>query len=93
MGEYLLTDGVHRLRFLPPTEIARMGLFTVFELFLVVLTFYSILRFEGGTRIVVPILCLVVVFLLERLQRRLQEEEEAKRRLLRYAREDLSKRL
>jgi len=78
---------------LPSMEVARMGLFTVFELFLVVLTFYAIVRFEGGTRILVPILCLVVIFLLERLQGRLREEEEAKRRLLRYAREDLSKKL
>ncbi len=45
-----------------------MGIFSLFELFLVLFTFYAILKYEGGMRIIVPILCLAAVFLFERLQ-------------------------
>jgi len=68
-----------------------MGIFSLFELFLVLFTFYAILKYEGGMRVLVPILCLVAVFLFERLQGRLQEDEEAKKRLLRYKLEDYRK--
>jgi len=68
-----------------------MGVFSLFELFLVLFTFYAILKYEGGMRILVPILCLVAVFLFERLQGRLKEDEEAKKRLLRYKLEDYGK--
>ena len=65
-----------------------MAVFSLFELFLVIVTFYEILKFEGGTRIIVPVLCLTVVFLFERLQGRMKEDEEARKRLLRYKLED-----
>ena len=68
-----------------------MGVFSLFELFLVLFTFYAILKYEGGMRILVPILCLVAVFLFERLQGRLKEDEEAKKRLLKYKLEDYGK--
>ena len=68
-----------------------MGLFSLFELFLVVFTLYAVLKYEGGMRILVPIMCLVAVFLFERLQARLQEDEEAKKRLLKYRLEDYRK--
>lgn len=68
-----------------------MGVFSLFELFLVLFTFYAILKYEGGMRILVPILCLVAVFLFERLQGRLKEDEEAKKRLLKYKLEDYRK--
>ncbi len=68
-----------------------MGIFSLFELFLVIFAFYAIIKFEGGSRIVVPSLCLVVVFLFERLQGRLKEDEEARKRLLRYKLEDHNK--
>ena len=68
-----------------------MGVFSLFELFLVLFTFYAILEYEGGMRILVPILCLVAVFLFERLQGRLKDDEEAKKRLLKYKLEDYRK--
>ncbi len=68
-----------------------MGIFSLFELFLVVFTFYAVVKFEGGAKIVVPALCLAVVFLFERLQGRLKEDEEARKRLLRYKLEDHKK--
>ena len=64
-----------------------MGIFSLFELFLIMFTFYAILKYEGG-RILVPILCLIAVFLFERLQGRLKDDEEAKKRLLMYKLED-----
>jgi len=68
-----------------------MGVFSLFELFLVIFTFYAILKFDGGMRALVPILCLVAVFLFERVQGRLREDEEARKRLLRYELEDYRK--
>jgi hypothetical protein len=65
-----------------------MGIFSLFELFLIMFAFYAILKYEGGMRILVPILCLIAVFLFERLQGRLKEDEEAKKRLLMYKLED-----
>ncbi len=65
-----------------------MGIFSLFELLLVAFTFYAIINYEGGMRILVPLLCLAAVFLFERLQGRLKEDEEAKKRLLMYKLED-----
>ena len=52
-----------------------MRFFTLFELFLVVVTFYAIFKFEGELRIIVPCLCLVTDFLFERLRKRIQESQ------------------
>jgi hypothetical protein len=49
------------------------------------------LNMKGGMRILVPILCLVGAFLFESLQGRLKEDEEAKKRLLKYELEDYKK--
>ena len=68
-----------------------MRIFSLFELFLVVFSLYAIFQYEGGMRVLVPILCLVAVFLFERLQGRIEEDEEAKKRLLRYQHEDYMK--
>jgi hypothetical protein len=54
----------------------------------VVFTIYAILNYEGGTRILIPILCLVAVYLFEKIKGRLEEEEQAKKRLLKYSLED-----
>ena len=65
-----------------------MGIFSLFELFLVLFTFYALIKFDGVVRILVPIMCLVAVFLFERLQGRMKEDEEAKKRLLKYKLDD-----
>ena len=65
-----------------------MGIFSLFELFLVLFTFYAIIKFDGEVRILVPIMCLVAVFLFERLKGRMKEDEEAKKRLLKYKLDD-----
>ena len=65
-----------------------MGLFSLFELFLVLFTIYAIFKYEGGTRILIPILCLVAVYLFEKVKGRMEEDEQAKKRLLKYSLED-----
>ena len=65
-----------------------MGLFSLFELFLVLFTIYAILNYEGGTRILVPIVCLVAIYLFEKVKGRLEDNEQAKKRLLKYSLED-----
>ena len=49
-----------------------MRLFILFELFLVIFTFYAILRYADGgvVKFVLLLLCLVTVFILEKLRKR-----------------------
>ena len=68
-----------------------MRFLSLFELFLVLFTSYAIFNYEGDIRILVPILCLVAIFLFERLQGRLKVDEEARKRLLKYKLEDHKK--
>jgi hypothetical protein len=68
-----------------------MEFLSLIELFLVLSTFVVILKYEGGMRLLVPILCFIAVFFLERLQKRMKEEEVAKKRLLKYKLEDYRK--
>ena len=65
---------------------------TLFELFLAVFTFYAIFNYEGALRVVVPVLCLITVFLCERLRKSKDETEEAEKRLKKYQREDYKRR-
>ncbi len=59
-----------------------MRAFSLFELFLTVAAIYALFQFEGGTRIVVPLLCLVVVFLFERLRKKPVEIETEKKKIV-----------
>jgi hypothetical protein len=61
-----------------------MHIISLFELLLVVVAFYAAVEFEGTVRIAVALLCLLAVFLVERLDKRIQEDEEVRERLLRY---------
>jgi hypothetical protein len=54
-----------------------MRAFYLFELFLGVFAFYAIL-YEIGIRILVPIMCLITIFLFERLKTRLKEADKDK---------------
>ena len=47
-----------------------MRTISLFELFLLLFAYYPILNFEGSMGILLSLLCLVTVFLFERLQRR-----------------------
>lgn len=47
--------------------------YALFELFLCVLCIYALFDFEGDMRVTVPILCLVTVFLIEKLHNALEK--------------------
>jgi len=61
-----------------------MNLLTLFELFLLALSFYSIASFSGVSKYTVPVACLFCIFWVQRLEKKMREEEEARRRLLQY---------
>ena len=61
-----------------------MYIIALFELLLVVFAFYAAVEFEGTMRLAVVLLCLLVVFLVERLDKRIQEDKEVRERLLQY---------
>jgi hypothetical protein len=61
-----------------------MNLLTLFEVFLVVLSFYSIASFTGLSKYTVPLACLFCIFWVQKLEKKLKEEEEARKRLLQH---------
>ena len=61
-----------------------MRVFSLFELFLAVFTIYAIFKFDGGMRVLVPTLCLVAMFLFERLRKKSTEDGENKKKLLKH---------
>ncbi len=61
-----------------------MNLLTLFELFLLGLSFYSIASFTGASKYTVPLACLFCIFWVQKLEKRMKEEEEARKRLLQY---------
>jgi hypothetical protein len=61
-----------------------MHIISLFELLLVVLACYAAVEFGGTMRLAVVLLCLLAVFLVERLDKRIQEDEEVRERLQRY---------
>ncbi|MCX8012563.1 MAG: hypothetical protein N3A64_05375 [Desulfobacterota bacterium] len=70
-----------------------MQVFSLFELLLVVFAFYGALRFEGEMRIVVILLCLITVYLLERMEKKIEEDKELRNRILRYKVEERKKKV
>ena len=61
-----------------------MNVLTLFEIFLLVLSFYSIASFSGASKYTVPLACLFCIFWVQKLEKRMKEDEEAKRRLLQH---------
>ena len=61
-----------------------MNLLILFEIFLLILSFYSIASFEGVSKFTVPLACLFCIFWVQKLEKKVKEEEEDKRRLLQY---------
>jgi len=51
-----------------------MDAYSFFELFLAIFTYHAVTNFEGSMRVLVPIICLVTVFLFERLRVRLKKD-------------------
>ena len=57
-----------------------MGVLSLFQLFLAVFTLYAI--YEGGMKVLIPVLCLGTLFLFERLKGKLKEDEDVRKRYL-----------
>lgn len=70
-----------------------MHIISLFELLLVVFGFYAAVKFEGTMRLAVVLLCLLTVFLVERLDKKIQEDEEVRERLQRYKIEGRKKKM
>ena len=68
-----------------------MKTITLFELFLALFTFYTLCTYKTGTDVLIPLLCLFTIFLLEKLRQRINEDEDAHKRLLKYQIEDSQK--
>ena len=66
-----------------------MQVYSLIELLLLVATFYVVLKVDGGTKVYVTLGCLVVVLLLERIQKRQKEEKDAAERLKGFSSEKL----
>jgi len=68
-----------------------MKTISLFELLLALFAFYTLVTYDMGIGILVPILCLFTIFIFERLRQRIKEEEAAKMRLLQYEKEAAKK--
>jgi hypothetical protein len=61
-----------------------MNLLALFEVFLLVVAFFGISKFSGVPRFLVPLACLFCMFWIQKLERIMKEDKEAKKRLLEY---------
>jgi|GEM_PF-2702097 len=61
-----------------------MNVLTLFEVFLLALSFYSIATYSGGSRYTVPLACLFCIFWVQKLEKKKKEEEDVRRRVLEY---------
>ncbi len=61
-----------------------MNFLTLFELFLLTVAFYSIYKFPGASQYMVPLTCLFCIFWIEKLEKKMKEDEKAKKELLQY---------
>ena len=68
-----------------------MKTITLFELFLALFVLYALFTYKTGADVIIPLLCLFTIFLFEKLRQRIKEDEDAKKRLLRYQTEDSKK--
>jgi hypothetical protein len=61
-----------------------MNLLTLFEVLLLVLSFYGLASFSGTPQYTIPLACLFCIFWVQRLEKRMKTEEEARRRVLEH---------
>jgi hypothetical protein len=58
------------------------GLLTLFQLFLAVFAIYSALHYEEEVRLVVPLGCLILMFVVSRIDKKLSDSESARKSFL-----------
>jgi len=61
-----------------------MNLLTLFEVFLLALSFYSLASYSGASQYTIPLACLFCIFWVQKLEKRMKEEEAVRRRVLEY---------
>ena len=61
-----------------------MNVLTLFEVFLLALSFYSIASYSGPSQYMVPLACLFCIFWVQKLEKKMREEEEVRKRVLEY---------
>ncbi len=61
-----------------------MNLLALFEIFLLVIAFYGLSKFSGVPRSLVPLACFFCMFWMQKLERKMKEDKEAKKILLQY---------
>jgi hypothetical protein len=61
-----------------------MNLLTLFELFLLVVSFYSLSSYSGASRYTIPLACLFCIFWVQKLEKRMKEEEDLRKRVLQH---------
>ena len=61
-----------------------MNFLTLFEVFLLVLSFYSLASCSGASQYTIPLACLFFIFWVQRLEKGMKEEEKVRRRVLEY---------
>ena len=61
-----------------------MSLLTLFEAFLLVIAFYSLSQFSGTPKYLVPLACLFCMFWIQKLEGKMKEDKEARKRLLEH---------
>ena len=61
-----------------------MNFLTLFEVFLLALSFFSLASFSGASQYTVPLACLFCIFWVQKLEKRTKEEKDARKRVLEH---------
>ena len=61
-----------------------MNLLTLFEIFLLILSFYSLASYSGASQYTIPLACLFCIFWVQKHEKRMKEEENVRKRVLEY---------
>ena len=61
-----------------------MNFLTLFELFLLALSFYSLASYSGASQYTVPLACLFCIFWVQKFEKKTKEEEDVRKRVLEY---------
>ena len=61
-----------------------MNLLTLLEVFLLVLSFYGLASYSGPSQYTVPLACLFCIFWVQKLEKRMKDEEDVRKRVLEH---------
>ena len=61
-----------------------MNVLILFEILLLTVSFYSLASYSGLSQYTVPLACLFCIFWVQKLEKKMREEEEVRKRVLEY---------